>query len=459
MSGPGQFSNPDDLAVDRAGNVYVADGSNNRVQVLTAGGQFVREFGTLRPGRGRAAVRERSCGGLGRERLRRRPRQRPRHDVRLGGELREGLGLGRRQRGQRVPDLHGRLPLRDRDVGRQSHEQGRVLRPPGDRRRRRRRRLRVRVRRRRACPAVRSARAERQVVAGLGAPGHRSPASSPGRSAWRSTTASNVFVADRDNYRVSKFTSTGSFLQTIGSHGTGAGQLNAVEDVAVDTGATSGSPKASTQDLEVHPGRGLPRELQRLPARKRHVLPVGDHLRLGEHRLPPGRPLRARLCLRSGFPRPPAPGALRVLELRQVGEVGCGEGQGVRQGPRRIGAGERQGRAGRRIRPADRGTDGSRPLDPRHPSRHGAAHRDARTAGKTQSGKFSAGVFQVLQSRGAPGLTELRLKGSSFKGCRGAGAKPRLEAHGPPPARRTQAAASAPAGATRPPRCAARSGP
>ena len=39
---------------------------------------------------------------------------------------------------------------------------------------------------------------------------------------------------------------------------------------------------------------------------------------------------------------------------------------------------------------------------------------------RTQSGKFSAGLFQVLQSRArrARGLTELRLKGSSFKRCR-----------------------------------------
>jgi len=40
-------------------------------------------------------------------------------------------------------------------------------------------------------------------------------------------------------------------------------------------------------------------------------------------------------------------------------------------------------------------------------------------AGKTQAGQFAAGVFQVLQSRkhAAKGLTELRLKGSSFAGC------------------------------------------
>jgi hypothetical protein len=41
-------------------------------------------------------------------------------------------------------------------------------------------------------------------------------------------------------------------------------------------------------------------------------------------------------------------------------------------------------------------------------------------ATRTQSGQFSAGLFQVLQSRrrAAKGLTELRLKGSSFRRCR-----------------------------------------
>jgi hypothetical protein len=44
--------------------------------------------------------------------------------------------------------------------------------------------------------------------------------------------------------------------------------------------------------------------------------------------------------------------------------------------------------------------------------------RNAR--GRTQSGVFNAGVFQVLQSRArrAGGLTELRLKGGSFNRCR-----------------------------------------
>ena len=43
------------------------------------------------------------------------------------------------------------------------------------------------------------------------------------------------------------------------------------------------------------------------------------------------------------------------------------------------------------------------------------------SAGATQAGQFSAGVFQVLQSRArrTRGLTELRLKGSGFARCAG----------------------------------------
>jgi hypothetical protein len=52
------------------------------------------------------------------------------------------------------------------------------------------------------------------------------------------------------------------------------------------------------------------------------------------------------------------------------------------------------------------------------------------TASRTQSGRFNAGLFQVLQSRkrSARGLTELRLKGSSFSRCRARGADGRATA-------------------------------
>ncbi len=44
-SGPGQFNLPHGIAVDSAGQVYVADRENSRVQVFTPGGEFLREWG------------------------------------------------------------------------------------------------------------------------------------------------------------------------------------------------------------------------------------------------------------------------------------------------------------------------------------------------------------------------------------------------------------------------------
>jgi hypothetical protein len=49
----GQFaSNGGGLAVDKAGNVYVADSDNNRVQVFSAKGSFLRKWGSLGDGDG-----------------------------------------------------------------------------------------------------------------------------------------------------------------------------------------------------------------------------------------------------------------------------------------------------------------------------------------------------------------------------------------------------------------------
>jgi tripartite motif-containing protein 71 len=48
--GPGQFDSPAGVAVDRAGNVYVADSDNNRVQKFSSTGHFIRQWGSMGDG-------------------------------------------------------------------------------------------------------------------------------------------------------------------------------------------------------------------------------------------------------------------------------------------------------------------------------------------------------------------------------------------------------------------------
>ena len=43
-SGPGQFNRPAGIAVDRDGDVYVADWHNDRVQVFDAQGEYITDF-------------------------------------------------------------------------------------------------------------------------------------------------------------------------------------------------------------------------------------------------------------------------------------------------------------------------------------------------------------------------------------------------------------------------------
>jgi hypothetical protein len=51
-SGPGQFTRPQEVTVDSAGNVYVTDRDNGRVQEFTPDGTFIRQFGSSGTGPG-----------------------------------------------------------------------------------------------------------------------------------------------------------------------------------------------------------------------------------------------------------------------------------------------------------------------------------------------------------------------------------------------------------------------
>ena len=45
-----RFRNPRGIALDRAGNVYVADTGNHRVQVFSDDGAFLRKWGSMGSG-------------------------------------------------------------------------------------------------------------------------------------------------------------------------------------------------------------------------------------------------------------------------------------------------------------------------------------------------------------------------------------------------------------------------
>jgi tripartite motif-containing protein 71 len=51
-SGNGQFNDPEDLAIDSSGNIYVADSGNNRVQKFDKDGVYQSQFGSRGSGNG-----------------------------------------------------------------------------------------------------------------------------------------------------------------------------------------------------------------------------------------------------------------------------------------------------------------------------------------------------------------------------------------------------------------------
>jgi DNA-binding beta-propeller fold protein YncE len=56
--GQGEFANPNGIAVDKAGDVYVADSDHPRIQVFSAKGAFLREWGSQGEGDGQFNIAE-----------------------------------------------------------------------------------------------------------------------------------------------------------------------------------------------------------------------------------------------------------------------------------------------------------------------------------------------------------------------------------------------------------------
>ena len=57
----GQFTNPQGIALDQSGNIYVADQQNNRIQKFDSSGNFLSQIGSLGSGDGQAQCSYQCC--------------------------------------------------------------------------------------------------------------------------------------------------------------------------------------------------------------------------------------------------------------------------------------------------------------------------------------------------------------------------------------------------------------
>jgi sugar lactone lactonase YvrE len=420
-SGPGQFANPDDLAVDSAGNIYIPDGSNHRVQVFNADGQFLRQFGTFGSDAGElanpnAVAVDSDGNAYVADRSNARVMQ-----FDKAGVFVKGWGWGVDSAADAFQTCTAASLCEIGTSVNSGTKNGGFFNPHA---------IAVNAG---GGVYVSEAAGDQRVQAfdpttpivsyftGWGAPG-----SQPGQFArpfgLALDSASNVFVADRDNSRVQKFTSTGSFLQTIGSPGNGDGQLNTVEDVAVDRGGDVWVAESTTKRISkfTPDGAFLASYASPLPGAGTFSPaaiifgPLSDLYVLDSSSAPIFRIIRFRETFRPDYGKLVR---LDVVKGKVFVKVPAGSARAsgsAAQGSGFVPLTEARTVPVRSILDTTRGT-----------VKLTAARNKA---GKTQSGQFTAGVFQVLQSRKAKakGLTELVLKGSSFKGCSGAGAKASL---------------------------------
>ncbi len=409
-SGNGQFTNSTDLTLDAAGNVFLVDSTNSRVQRFTGNGTFSLAWGTLGAGAGQLtgpnAVAVDSAGGVYVTEL-------ANHRVSKfssSGVFDRTWGLGVDSgSGTAGPEVctAAEAPCFG---GFTAGTPGAFVNPRGV-----------------AVDATGNVfvseffgqqRVQKFTSAGAFVTAWGSPGAGSGQFARPVQLAVNsfgeVYVADRDNNRIQRFSNSGAFLGSFGGAGAGDGQLASPQDVAIEP-----SGNVLVADLShfrvqrfSRTGAFLAKFDRILPSTGFRPVSLSVNAQGDIYILDGGtnRVLRVR---EAGAPPPPVVG--RVVNVREVsGQVLVAVPAGSARASQSV-----PGLKGVRFVPITQARQipvGSL-LDTRKGTVRLTSARDSR--GTTQSGDFAAGVFQVLQSRAAKskGLTELRLKGSSFKNC------------------------------------------
>jgi sugar lactone lactonase YvrE len=374
-SGDGQFSLPNDLAVGPGGIVYVADSNNNRIQKFTSDGAFLAKWGTFGTGdgqfKGAEGVAPDAAGNVyvadfGNQRVQEFTANGA--FIRKWGTQGSGDGQFFSPRGVAVDGAGNVL----------------VLEFAGNR--------------------VQKFTPAGQFLGKWGSNGTRD-GQFVAPTGIAIDGSGNVYVADRGNNRVQRFNSAGQFLGKWGSRGTGLGQFGSPNDVAI---APNGNVLVSDFDnnrvQEFTPGGAFVSTFNRLAPRSDTFRPgamvfnsggdlyiedwkggAGNRILKVRQSVPPvlGRAVNVAVVSGAVFVKLPRRG---FVPLGAAQQIPVGSQLDTRRGTVRLTSA-------------------------------------ANSRGAVQSGDFSAGVFQVRQSRGGGGLTDVNLSGGSYRGCvvRGAG--------------------------------------
>jgi hypothetical protein len=378
-SGPGQLTNATDLEVAPNGNLVVSDTGNRRIQVFTPGGKFVRAFGSQGSGPGQfsnpTGVAIRGDGTI--------------FVVDSGGGRVEVFSeAGAFVREFQVPNLF---------------YADAAFNPAGTR-----------------LYLVNSQAGSIQRVSAVGAEQGAVGTLGTGDGQFRQPQGidvgprGNLFLADRDNNRIQRIRPNGAFLGKRGGLGSAPGQMRSPLDLAIGPDSVFVADTGNGRVQEFSRPGNLIAVYDRIAGSPTPtfdpsaitVAPSGDIFVLDSK---PVRILRLRVQ-----PDSPSLGEdVNVAELQGtvLVDVPGGGGFAPLEQARQI------------------------PLGSRIDTRRGTVSLKSASdnQGRTQTGRFNEGIFKVQQGRRSGGVTDLRLAGGDFGGCRKGSRKiiRKLRARGP----------------------------